>query len=277
MLRRSLTLVFVGLFTLPIARPQQLIENPAKPPAKNAGRVVSLERLFSIREGPPGEPLRGPYDIQVGDDGSIYFYDNFEFHKFSPNGKFVFKIVRSGQGPGEAQMRTVALAKGDEIVVLANSPRKIMWFDKTGKLLRELRTQDPRRYLYLFAAGGRMYGFREGDPPRGPDVVAGYVDVPTWLDEIEPDSGQPTARMSFPVQNYVVAGGGAWWQSLFLEFATSDGKTLFITHTPEYKVLKYDLVLNKVISAFGKRYARVALPSKKKTPSRPGQLCSTRP
>ncbi len=33
--------------TLSVARPQQVIENPAKPPAKNAGCVVKLEQLLS--------------------------------------------------------------------------------------------------------------------------------------------------------------------------------------------------------------------------------------
>lgn len=266
-------IVFVAVFALvSFSRSQQIVENPAKATSKNAGRVVKLESLLSIKDDGEKNPLRGPYDILVGHDGSIYFYDNFEFFKFSPEGKFIFKVVRSGQGPGEAQMRTVAVVRDDQIIVQAWSPPKVMWFDRSGRLKAEKRTDNFRLYLSIFMAKDFLFGFREGELVPSPEVKEGYLDIPTSLDEIAPDFAKRTERISFPIENYVVRGGGALWQSLFIRYVMKDEKTLFISHTVNYKLLKYDLGLNKIEKAFGRKYQRIARPPEKEVSQRPGVM-----
>lgn len=74
-----------------------------------------------------------------------------------------------------------------------------------------------------------LFGFREGELVPSPEVKEGYVDIPTALDEIAPDFAKRTERISFPIENYVVRGGGALWQSLFIEYVSKDEKTLFIS------------------------------------------------
>jgi hypothetical protein len=255
-----------------VARSQQIVENPAEPARNNAGRVVKLERLLSIKDAGPDSPFRGPYDLQVGNDGSIYFYDNFEFFRFSPEGKFIFKVIRPGQGPGEAQMRTVSVVTDDQIIVQAWSPPKVMWFDLSSNLKDEKRTDNLRLYLSLFTAGRSVFGFREGAPPHSPEVKEGYIDLPTSLHEIAPDFQKQVEKISFPIENYVFQGGSAGYQSLFLKYAKKDEETLFISHTVDYKLVKYNLKLNRIEKTFRRRYDRIKLPPEKETPKRPGVL-----
>ncbi len=264
--------LILALSSASVMQAQQLVENPAKPPAKNAGRIVSLERVLSIKETRPGEPLRGAYDIQVGGDGSIYFYDHFEFCKFSPEGKFIFKIVGVGMGPGEAQWRTVALVTGDGIVIQANTPPKVMWFDPRGRLQREMRIRDLSGHMYLFEAGGRLFGFEEGLPSFETKLKAGFQDFPTRLHEIAPDFQKQTEKAAFPVLNYVSEGLSSFYQGLFLEYVIADERTLFISHTPEYRIVKYDLGLNRIERSFRRKYARVARPADKERNLPPGVI-----
>jgi len=270
---RKLLVVLAAVFALvSVSRSQQIVENPAKPTSISAGRVVKLENLLSIKDDGEKNPLRGPYDIQLGHDGSIYFYDNFEFFKFSPEGKFIFKVVRSGQGPGEAQRRTAAVVRDDQIIIQAWSPPKVMWFDQSGGLKAEKRTDNFRLYSSIFMAKGSLFGFREGELVPSPEVKEGYIDIPTSLDEIAPDFAKRTEKISFPIENYVARGGGAWWQSLFLEYVMKDEKTLFISHTVNYKLWKYDLGLNKIEMTFQREYQRIPRPPEKKASQRPGMM-----
>ena len=266
-----LPLLAVLLIFSPV-RSQEVIKNPDRPSSKNSGRIVKLERLLSIKGAGPNDLFRGPYDIQVGNDGSIYFYDYFEFYKFSPEGKFLFKVVRPGQGPGEAQMKTVAAVTDDQIIIQAWSPPKVMWFDQSGNLKDEKRMEQPQRLSCLFPAVDSLYGFDEGEITFSPDIKEGYMDVPTTLFEITPDVKRIVAKTSFPIQNYMLQGGGAWFQSLFLEYVLKGEDTLFISHTVDYKLVKYDLKLNTIKSTFGRKYQRVARPEEKRPPRRPGAM-----
>jgi len=107
--------------------------------SKSAGRTIILKEVMRIRDDGKETIFRGPYDLQVGEDGAIYFYDDFVLHKYDENGRFVAKMVRPGQGPGEASMRTTAVIMKDKIIVLAISPPKFMVFDRAGRLLEEVK------------------------------------------------------------------------------------------------------------------------------------------
>ena len=166
---------------------QQLVQNPEKPLSKDAGRMIILKEVMRIRDDGKETIFRGPYDLQVGEDGAIYFYDDFVLHKYDENGKFVAKMVRPGQGPGEASMRTTAVITKDKIIVLAISPPKFMVFDRAGRLLEEVKT-DVIHTDGHFGLGGKMWIFRLIMPPLDKRPAnGGEMDVPINLEEFSPD------------------------------------------------------------------------------------------
>jgi hypothetical protein len=270
---KRLSIVFAtSILIFSAARSQQIIENPAQPKSKSAGRIVKLERLLSIKDAGPDSPFRGPYDLQVGNDGSIYFYDNFEFFRFGPDGKFIFKVIRPGQGPGEASMRTVALVTDDAVVIQAGSPPKIMSFDLSGHLKDEKRLESTQVFDDLFISANSIFGLIQGRPPEPAEIKEGYLDVPAWLYKISADFQNQVRKISFPIQNYILQSGGVAWPRASLDFALKDDETLFVSHTAGYGISKCNLRSGSIEKIFKRKYARVKLPQKKEPPRRPGVL-----
>ena len=92
----------IGLLASAICFGQTVVENPKQPSNPEAGRTVKLLEQMRIRDDGKEIVFKYPYQLQVGDDGSIHFANGFEHFKYDAQGRFVFKIVKSGQGPGEA-------------------------------------------------------------------------------------------------------------------------------------------------------------------------------
>ncbi len=118
--------------------------NPAEP-AK--GRVA-LE-LEKIREIDPYEHpevgLRAVY-VARADDGSLVLYDTgAEAHRFSAEGKYLGRLFREGQGPGEFTRAMIAFMEGSFIVT--DRTGKLATFGRDGALLEEKRIV---KFPYLF-------------------------------------------------------------------------------------------------------------------------------
>jgi len=78
--RKQLQASLVGLSFLFLggagaAWAQTRVDNPARPLAKNAGRIVKLEEVVRIRDDGESAVFRSPQDLTLGTDGSLYFLD----------------------------------------------------------------------------------------------------------------------------------------------------------------------------------------------------------
>lgn len=236
---------------------QNIKTNPSTPLNRNAGYILELKEIMRIRDDSRIISFRGPYDLQIADDHSIYFYDSMQLYKYDNKGNFVFRIIRPGQGPGEASMRTSALITNDGITIQAKSPPKIMLFDLGGNLKDEKKIENTGCFDFVGFMGKNIYGFLEGSVPHGKDVREGYIDVPTWLWEITPDFQHQTKKFPFAIKYYVIKNGGAWWQRAELIFVLKKPSTLFVSHTSQYNVTKFDLERNRIELVFKREYKRV--------------------
>ena len=144
-----------------------------------------------------GDELASVYDMDVDKDGNIYIleYSLSQVLKYDRNGKFIAKIGRSGQGPGEIPGSPAAIALGPsgEIIVAASSrvvifdskgnPRKTL---EIGRNIRDMIVDDRGEIVILSLnkgkilqsytlAGARTDSF--GDPltPSGADA---FKDLP---------------------------------------------------------------------------------------------------
>jgi len=74
----------------------QVVENPAKPKAVNAGRILKLTEVWKITDDGGEFFFKYPNNLQIAEDGSILVIDADEFLKFSPEGKFLKNIFKKG-------------------------------------------------------------------------------------------------------------------------------------------------------------------------------------
>ncbi|MCJ7582373.1 MAG: 6-bladed beta-propeller [Candidatus Aminicenantes bacterium] len=243
------------IFALSIVSAQQIIENPKKPLNKDAGRIVQLEEVLRIHDD--GEELifRFPYGLKIGPDNGIYFYDNWMLYKFDENGKFVFKIIEPGQGPGEANNRTNYFFFNNEIKVQAGSPPKIMRFDYSGKYLGEKRTEMTRSYQFLDSKNKKIYGLND-DSPKLEETGTGYFDLPFSIYEISEDFVQHIKKHSFPLVHYVYLSN-AWWPRAKFIYTFKNNSVIYVVHTPEYKIIEFDLEQNKINKIIDREYKRI--------------------
>lgn len=256
---KKIVLIFVSLlFFIFVSLAQEILENPKKPLNRNAGRAFQLKEIMRIREDGKEVIFTGPYDLQVGDDGGIYFFDNFQLYKFNERGKFIFKIVRRGQGPGEASMRTSYMVIKDEIVIQAKAPPKIMRFTLQGSLKTEIQIQTTHLFNFLGYTKDKFYGFYE-EIPHEAMKKEGFVNFPISLWEITYDFQKLKKRYSFPVKYYVIRG--VWWPRARFNYILKDEKTFFAVHTADYKIVKFNIERNRIEKVFKRKYRRIKVPS----------------
>ena len=93
--------IFAILLAIPAAGFGQILENPAKPLAKDGGRVLKLAEEWRITDEAGAFFFKYPYGLQVAGDGSIFLADQKELLHFSSEGRFIKNVFRQGQGPGE--------------------------------------------------------------------------------------------------------------------------------------------------------------------------------
>jgi hypothetical protein len=239
---------------------QQIIENPEKLLAKNAGRAVTLKEVLKITdEGTDQYYFKSPSLLHIAPDSSIYVLDRDQLLQFDQNGKFIRNYFKKGQGPGELSYISDYLLTDKNIIIHNTYPSKIVIFDNTGALVKDFAVRIKTSSSKLLAFCGNNYFFITASSPsiKGEE---GVIDQPqnivSFLEgaEVTNDIG------AFPIQTYIrnSKGGGSGRISLN-KFITISFKEeyLFISHTPEYLVKLIDMKNGKVIRVFSRKYERV--------------------
>ena len=82
----------------------QIIENPAKPKAANAGRVIVPQEVVAISdEGTSAYYFKWPAELRIGPNGSLIVTDDGQILHFDAKGMFLRNLFKKGQGPGEME------------------------------------------------------------------------------------------------------------------------------------------------------------------------------
>ncbi len=239
--------------------PQARVDNPARPTAKDAGRVVRLEEIGRIRDDGDALVFRSPRFFSLGPDGSLFFFDFAEgdrLYRFDAGGRLVYKLLKSGQGPGESQRSSGYIVAGDRVRVLSWVPPKIMDFDlRSGRYLQEARVEEDTHGLwFLGAAGGRIYGIRDEVFRLAAFESTGVFAVPNVVYEISPDFRVWKKLYEFPVRMMIKNRSAFRLDPID---AAPRGTTLYINHTAEYRVTQVDLVSGAAVRHISRAYDRV--------------------
>ena len=214
----------------------QVIENPARPKAANAGRVVTpIEVLAISDEGTSDFYFNWPFGLAPGPDGSLLLRDRDQVLVFDANGKFLRNLFKKGQGPGETPWPGTPIWTGKDIVVYASSPDKLVFFDRTGRYQREVPVRPEGRSgpTLIGYLAGRFY-FESGEFPRttgDPD----FVDNPRTIVAANEADGSVTSLATFITRAWVVtspSGAGGMFPITSLIAVPFAGSWVHIRQSP---------------------------------------------
>jgi hypothetical protein len=240
---------------------QMIIENPARPKAANAGRVVTPQEVVAISdEGTSDYYFKWPRGLRAAPGGSLLLTDENQVLEFDANGRFVLNLFKKGQGPGETPYPGTGVATEKDIVVYSGYPSKLVYFSPSGQYEKEtaVRAEGQTSLSLIGYQAGRFY-FEAGEFPRttgDPD----FVDNPRTIVTVsEPDSTiHPLS--TFVTRAWVVTspgGGGGMFDITNLIAVPFQKKLLALIHTEDYLIKIYDPEANKVVREFRRTYARV--------------------
>jgi hypothetical protein len=243
----------------------QIIENPAKPKAANAGRVVVAEEVLAISdEGTSEFYFYWPRDPRTAPDGSLLLSDRDQILLFGADGKFRRNFFKNGQGPGEVTYFGVCWPTDKNVIVQSVYPNKLILFDHAGKYEREIRmgtlpgTRRPQALLLLVR--GEEYYFRAWDSPPFEKEEPEFVDMPRTILALNAATGELKALATFSTIAYILAapgGGGAIHQITNLIAVPFKEKDLALIHTEEYLIKIYEPGANRIVREFRRAYRRV--------------------
>jgi hypothetical protein len=260
---KRLQIPIIGLLALAAAVPAavlgQPIENPARPKAANAGRVVAPEAVLAISDEGTGEFFfKWPRSLRTAPDGSLFVIDENQVLQFAKDGGFLRNLFKKGQGPGEMQYAQAALAAGKSVVVHAGD--KLVYFDAAGRFEKDMpvRPEGRTSLSLLHYLAGAFY-FEAAEFPRttgDPDVI----DNPRTIVAVKEPDGKIEPLAAFVTRAWVVtspAGGGGMFSLTSLVAASYRERFLVLTHTEDYLVKIFDPSANKVVREFRRAYDRV--------------------
>jgi hypothetical protein len=240
------------------AAAQALVENPAKPSSRNAGRVVSLKEEMRIEDMGEGFYFKRTRAIRVSPRGDIIVLDGQEqVLQFDPHGRFIRNLFKKGQGPGESLGVMDVWASPDMLFLWAN-PKKILIYDYAGNLLKEVSYREMGGFArFVFADAGGILFHVQGQPD--PSAGTGFRDIPQKIIEITPDSASLKMVGSFPIRAFVEVQEAAMNMSTWsdLQVVALVGNSLFLNHTPEYLVENFVRDKGAIVRQFKRPYTRV--------------------
>jgi hypothetical protein len=255
-----LILLFMGI---PVSF-AQIIENPAKPLAANAGRVVTPKEVLSIEDTGEKFYFKYPHNLKVGPDGSIFAMDIDQLLQFDATGKFQRNRFRKGQGPGEMTRMNNYAFEGDGVVAFCDQPPKLVWTGKSGQFEKSVSLPAANGFLSFYGQVAGRWTFSTFELPRqGGEPV--FVDVPNQILTWKEGGKDWIPLSSFPVKNYFVPPGASIGMG-YLIVAPFGERFLAISHASEYAIHILDVASNAIVRSFRRNYARVA-----PQPKKPGQ------
>jgi len=246
-----------ALFAPGIISAQGVIENPAKPTAANAGRILKLQEIWRVTDAAGTFFFKYPNRLRIAPDGSIFLQDDEELLKFSPDGKFLRNLFKKGEGPGEMSTSFSYQIDGRELVIYDNNLRRLWRADQDGKLLSEIPVDKKVQRFLLGVYRNDFIFFRE-DAPIAKSGIPGFVDFPNMIILVSKDGKSETDVQPFFFKRYQVSpgrGGMNWGNSL--KAVSEDGRFVSGFHGREYLIEVMDLEQRKIVRRFKRDYPRI--------------------
>ena len=255
-MKNTLIFLILLLFSISSVFPQEVIENTKNPLNPNAGRVLKIEEVFRITDESGEFYLKYSRNLKVAPDGCIFIDDEDQFLKFSSDGQFIKNLYKKGQGPGEIQESFYYAFHNSDIFIFDPINRKVIHTDKEGKLIDEFKFTD--RFRDFYGVLEDKFIFLKSPIPTVVEKKGGIYNVPKTILLVSKDGKIDMEFSGFPARVFI---GKVMSSTLdaFRSVLSDDGRTLFVNHTSEYRIVAFDLIKGEITKIFNRKYPRIKL------------------
>jgi hypothetical protein len=225
-----------------------VISNP-KTPASNVRIVFKEELSIGEVEGDENYMYGSSIGFNTDDEANFYVmdYDTKRILKYDPEGKFLLKFGREGQGPGEFQSLSVPRFDHDGNLYISDTlSRKISFFDRDGHYLRQITAQ--QRYLDPFVnskgfiLANRWEMNQEGNVQKQTSTYGLFDDKFELLTELYKDEFEvpmPTGKDENAIADYLAK---AWSRTAFrpsVRYILAKDDLIYLGRPDKYEINMY--------------------------------------
>jgi hypothetical protein len=238
-----------------IARSQTIIENPSKPLAKNAGRVLKLDEVWRITDDSGKFYFKSPFDLNVSSDGYMFLADADELLKFSPNGKYVKNLFKKGQGPGEITSDFYYVIKDSQIFIYDFMSIKIVQMDLDGNLVRQTRIETGP-YSGFNGVYQNRFIFRKEifRPPA--ERKLGLQNMPIVIKLVSEDGKSEKDNCNFQKEMFIEENEFTTW-TRYRTILDNQNGLIYVSHTREYQIEVLDINKGQTTKLLKRKYPSV--------------------
>jgi hypothetical protein len=249
-------IILMGLLSVCASGFGQIIENPAKPASRTAGRILGLRASILIEDVGGEYYFKYPRIIKMAPDGTYFIFDQDQLLQFDSRGHYLRNYYQRGQGPGELGYVSDFDFEPEHVIVHSNSPNKLVWFDLQGKLVKEVSLVSlASRLRFVMFQDGTAWFFKDILPP--PTGKGEAVDMRQVLVAVTSDGREASETAAF-INKAVVAGGAGVFQSLHQ--VPLGHRYIFVSNSREYALGVFDSQTKEVLNTISRRYERVKRP-----------------
>jgi hypothetical protein len=256
--RRQLTglifLVGAVLGALMSAPAQTIIENPSKPLAKNAGRVLKLREVWRITDQGGAFYFKSPHNLQIAEDGSIFIKDREQLLRFNKDGKFLKNFFKKGQGPGEISNSFTFLIDKNELYVTDYGQRRIFRVDSDGRYIDQLSMEISS--LNLFGVRSDGYVMMKPVLPSPEEKTGKFLPLLYKIKFVSKDGKSEKDLYAFRTRWFMTPHASTQWDP-DIAVMSDDGRYLYGCHSTEYLIEVLDLGAGRIVKLFRRSYRRV--------------------
>ena len=233
----------------------QVIENPAKPAAKNAGRILQLTEVWRITDDGGEFFFKNPRNLQVADDGSIFLAEDEQFLKFSPDGKFLKNLYKKGQGPGELESDFQYYVYGKDLFILDFHSRRL-WRADQGETFQEQVRLENKNYGDFLGVLPEGYLLSRTVMPPPNERTGKLMEILPTVALVDWDGREEKDICTFRPRSFLGHQMGMFWD-YSIKTLSPDGKILFAYHGRDYLIELVDLAAARVVKRFRRQYPKV--------------------
>ena len=220
---------------------QDVLRNPAQPPAANAGRVVSPQKVWRIKDAGEGYFLTNPAALRFGADGTLFVQDVNKILRFDADGRFL-RAYKPQSVSGSFLFFGLDLTS-DAVVTFERVGQRVYIFDLATGAERGFRLPGDGRannqFLFCrnnrlyFADSQRIFSYSMDGKPEGPEISLA-------TDQASEEEGPALRTVTASVR---VAALGATEAMLCTSF--------------DYRVRRLDLAAGRIARVFTRDYKSV--------------------
>jgi hypothetical protein len=255
-IRKAFRIIVFSSVLLPlILLSQQVIENPEKPLAKNAGRVLKLQEVWRINDDSGEFYFKYPSQLQIAADGSIFLSDTEQFLRFSADGKYLKNLYKKGEGPGEISRDFDFFVVGNELVIRDFNKERIWRTDYDGKFLGEFDIRG-KRYNSFIGVRKDDFIFSKSEYPPLSERTSKLIELPLTVLLTSKNGKTEKPVVTFHPRMFMAPNAmRSWDQSI--ELLSGDGKYVIGYHGLQYLIEIVDIDHGRIIRSFNRKYTRI--------------------